>query len=863
MIINYTNHRYHLNNVEDKPEKPQKAGIAGYWQCIGWLLAQINIAICISDKAGHSFYLNRKSSLKYINRHGGKLTEQTKAADIAQALWEIGTPKKADEPFIPPKPVKPPQVEPSITSIEPPKPPQPIIKNPEPIVKKEPEYPTKNANEEEIKTWCLEIDTIKLAEKFVDFIEDFKNQKILMQVIPKAFKRICQSNDIDDNSFLEMMKKLRALDPTQYYKSLVSDLTPQEWKRLVICWNDNQTSDLFKKLMATLEDPTFLFAWFPAARTYTPIIELFNLWEAKSPLFDKALDCYYKSPHYLANGTSSFKYFTADKREDNSIFFDYLIEHATDEQLLDFSLVHESHQSERLKERVREIPFKTLLSIFYKAQQDKVPNASSIKDKTMRLFLDIYKKDQSLQQDFLKGLDIEQSLALFYSFNKRSKEEIIEFFREKLDLLKEFLFKLATSIKAEQIPTIFPLFEKRVNIVEILTLYTAIDPKLRKEVIESCSKDYKSELFIALLSNNHYDLACEMLQWLQPDEIKKLVNYSHEFLKDDRLEGMLKQNSDIYIELLTNVFKEMKDFSNDQYFLDDKAIILVDQTPAGKLSILLQALNEGKAPLFHFEVALAAAKKKAEVVEIYHKLVHKFQNGNLNTILAAIIIKHIALRRDNFGFLFQILEAVAKDNKDLSNIFVDLVFLSINSQYYREIIIDLLPSISKEMLVKLIEWNSQLKHIYENVSGEKILRILNEKLSREELRILMSLFKNGEFLIHHIAMRDWKPAEFANLFSCLGSENYKAVAQSFFSMLTEQKADFFAACMKGYRDDKVEDFRVFITETQPWVKVLEPIIEQGTIKNTPKLLKVLRDYINEKANTYEDFKILASHPNLQ
>lgn len=89
MYIDILNSRFHLRLVDDKPKEPQKAGMAGYWTCLGWLLVKINFAICVSDEAGQKFYLNRKSAIKYINRHEGNLANTAKDVEIDQALEKI------------------------------------------------------------------------------------------------------------------------------------------------------------------------------------------------------------------------------------------------------------------------------------------------------------------------------------------------------------------------------------------------------------------------------------------------------------------------------------------------------------------------------------------------------------------------------------------------------------------------------------------------------------------------------------------------------------------------------------------------------------------------------------------------------
>ena len=140
-----------------------------------------------------------------------------------------------------------------------------------------------------------------------------------------------------------MMRNLRmySQDFTRY---LTSSLTQDDWRRLAICWNDNISFGIFDTLRATLNDPTFLFAFYPVSGSWRPIIDLFNLWQAKPKLIHQALEAYHQSPHYHEAGMEYFRDFPVEpnQQEAKTEFTNLIIEQASHYQLIDMGMVHES-----------------------------------------------------------------------------------------------------------------------------------------------------------------------------------------------------------------------------------------------------------------------------------------------------------------------------------------------------------------------------------------------------------------------------------------------------------------------------------------------------------------------------------------
>lgn len=86
MTINYLQGRYHLSGIIDKPTQPQKAGMGGHCFIWGSLMKKIHVAIPYTDEREKNFFFNRKSSIKYVNRHGEALPLSAQATEIQAAL---------------------------------------------------------------------------------------------------------------------------------------------------------------------------------------------------------------------------------------------------------------------------------------------------------------------------------------------------------------------------------------------------------------------------------------------------------------------------------------------------------------------------------------------------------------------------------------------------------------------------------------------------------------------------------------------------------------------------------------------------------------------------------------------------------
>ena len=96
--------RYDIANINDAIPGKKYKGIAGY-RCpfIGWLLNKLGFAIALKDSHNKTFYLNKKSAIHWLNRHGTQLSDKTAKSKIffhikelanAFILGELGFPKE-------------------------------------------------------------------------------------------------------------------------------------------------------------------------------------------------------------------------------------------------------------------------------------------------------------------------------------------------------------------------------------------------------------------------------------------------------------------------------------------------------------------------------------------------------------------------------------------------------------------------------------------------------------------------------------------------------------------------------------------------------------------------------------------------
>ena len=218
------NHRYHLTNVQDTPiDTKQKSGMAGYSRCLGWLLEKLHIAVCFHD-GDSKFYLNRRSAIKYINRHrDDPLDKQAKAKKICQELFALATAThtQPERPITPKARVQEPVAVPTQNEVLPSvveNPPAPTIEvlpiatisareelpqvtlHTEPVVLPEPalqtvhpepnelQFPYALATDEVVAAWCDQATPEQLLENFGDLYKIFKDVKSRGVLSPKPSK---------------------------------------------------------------------------------------------------------------------------------------------------------------------------------------------------------------------------------------------------------------------------------------------------------------------------------------------------------------------------------------------------------------------------------------------------------------------------------------------------------------------------------------------------------------------------------------------------------------------------------------------------------------------------------------------------
>lgn len=84
--------RYKINAIDDEFTRDGKvfSDIAGYGKCLGWILSLLGLAVCLKDEQNNTFYLNRKSAIKWINRHvESKMGDESAAKDVKERIISL------------------------------------------------------------------------------------------------------------------------------------------------------------------------------------------------------------------------------------------------------------------------------------------------------------------------------------------------------------------------------------------------------------------------------------------------------------------------------------------------------------------------------------------------------------------------------------------------------------------------------------------------------------------------------------------------------------------------------------------------------------------------------------------------------
>lgn len=80
------NQRYQIKG-QTEPPTAKKDGIAGYNHFVGWILKVFGYAIALKDDNNVTFYLNRKSTIHWLQRHGiPNLEENTNGSEVVRLI---------------------------------------------------------------------------------------------------------------------------------------------------------------------------------------------------------------------------------------------------------------------------------------------------------------------------------------------------------------------------------------------------------------------------------------------------------------------------------------------------------------------------------------------------------------------------------------------------------------------------------------------------------------------------------------------------------------------------------------------------------------------------------------------------------
>lgn len=855
MKINYLKGRYHLEGILDKPSQPQKGGISGYWHFLGCFLEKMHYAIRFTDETGKKFFFNRVSAIKYINRHQGKLPLTAQAVEIQRALQKIGTPSKHVNPEFNPAPQSKIAGQVPINHLKTngsgTLPIQPLSVNtakPETIVPQEkageislekleePQETKVPFSQNEVDTnaikwylkWCQEASIEDLTKNFNDFIKDSSKK-----VLADAFKVICDRADVTSFAVLNMMKTLEESSWTRFTDLVVPHLKPDQWKKLALCWVQPTVEPHFKKMIATIPNPTFLYAFFPAARSSAACLDLFELWKSKSNLFEEALNNYYQSPHYKEHGGIFWRYLN-DQKEIKEEFINLLAEKATDEQLIDLSLSKE-FDSEYLKERLKKISMESLLSISFNAYRGALPQSLKVILQAQSLILPLLR----LQEIDLNHLDIEQRSALYYVSNDKFRRQgIFNSCRESSEKMEQFLEKIASSLNPAMLPNILDsLAHDGMTSNERLFLYTHLNPDCRKAFFSSQSQKILTlDLMVSLIKNHHYALAAEMLQEFEEKRLIELANFCFASLSAEDYLGMFAQvPNDAFIRLVEKIFTtidHMKNLLPKSSYTSLTPFVIANHIPKEKLSEWLE-IPALKTSVFGLQIAFAMAETEEQIVKILNIIEEK---KDQILIPLSHIIGFIGKHNNNLMFILKILQKKSFHCEYLKHLLI-LIYINETKDEAPEMVgqfDEFLLTMDNDVLIKLLGYSK---------TGEKTLKTLVSKLNKVHLTILLKSIKNKPI---YNSMDQWAPQDFAKFMSCFYEKNY---AFKFFSKeFSEERYSLFQACMY----DNNNDLQTFVEDARPPVSAMKELLKRAN----PQQKDVLRNYIAKRAESSQEFQNL-------
>ena len=81
-------HRFDIDHIPDKIPGKRYHGILGYNSFLGWILKIFSLAISIKDVHNKTFYLNRKSTIHWLQRHGQNLSISTHPSKVVKCLQD-------------------------------------------------------------------------------------------------------------------------------------------------------------------------------------------------------------------------------------------------------------------------------------------------------------------------------------------------------------------------------------------------------------------------------------------------------------------------------------------------------------------------------------------------------------------------------------------------------------------------------------------------------------------------------------------------------------------------------------------------------------------------------------------------------
>lgn len=729
-------------------------------------------------------------------------------------------------------------------------------------------FPTKSSKDEEISEWCAQASPQMLLEKLEILMQDFSRRPFFKtEIFPQAFHRIFQCQTIDDEEIKKVLKGNIRMDIQVFAECVTSDLSLEkdEWKRLAICSDHPLTDGIFDAMRSKLQNPAFVFAFCPPSNgSSKPWDDLYKLWITKPLLIDEALKNYYQSPHYQENDIDLFIRFCRGSKEDQiNEFKNLIIEKATPYQLIALSgNWHKDSQPKLLQDRLGELTLPTRLDVYHAALKGTKPYDARIADRAKSSIFELQTaKTEAEVEKVFTGLTKEQSVALFLAFahDEWITQTTIRILLKDPEKFEVFCRELGCTINETFLAKIMPFHV----LIRSGLLYTNLKPELRKPFVEYIKKKNNYfELFEVLLKQNSYDLAGEMLTFLDlDDEQLKTVGSGMKYHFD--LKGMFT-HYDLFKKLLLSILEEKGDDFYHSLNVKERAEVLnkenelaaaiVEKVPEEDLPNLLQKLEN--APFLRFHIELLAAKNSED--KIINSLNEVVKNESIRSDYLANIIIFIG---KNNNKVKEFLNSVAKarhNNPNLKDIFKDcfcryrsyIKSKGIEVDNWTEILIDMIPTLSEDLLTELISIDKE---------GATFLQILTTKLSHENLSKVVKKLNIKDILNNHMPMREWKPQEFVNLFNVFDKdEDIQAFAYRFFSFWSPGKSDFYEACIKqpSQENDKIRDFKRFLELTEPTADVVNDVFPYATLEQKSFFRAYIQKNLKDRPRDFDKVKNL-------